>query len=140
MAAADDMSIEKLKKDMDDSIWNNPKIFSTEKPWYYYVHAFTVDEDATILVGKGEVKQIRLICESMDGRIAVSDCETGLGKLEGVSTSDIETIAERLQIRLPAPEVVSPEQMKIVWDAMVKRLVRNAVMEQYVANPSWWNP
>ena len=137
MAAADDMSIEKLKKDMDDSIWNNPKIFSTEKPWYYYVHAFTVDDNATISVGEGQVN-VRSICESVDGRIAISDCETGLGKLEG----DIQIIADQLKTRLPLPEVgVSRDQMQTVWDAMVKRLLaRNNGMEQYVANPSWWNP
>ena len=132
---ADDLAMGAVQRGLDKRIWNNPKIFSTEKPWYYYVHAFTVDENATISVGEGQVN-VRWICESVDGRIAISDCETGLGKLEG----DIQIIADQLKTRLPLPEVgVSRDQMQTVWDAMVKRLLaRDNGMEH--ANPSWWNP
>ena len=132
---ADDLAMGAVQRGLDKRIWNNPKIFSTEKPWYYYVHAFTVDENATISVGEGQVN-VRWICESVDGRIAISDCETGLGKLEG----DIQIIADQLKTRLPLPEVgVSQDQMQTVWDAMVKRLLaRDNGMEH--ANPSWWNP
>ena len=76
MAAADDMSIEKLKKDMDDSIWNNPKIFSTEKPWYYYVNAFRVKDSVT----KNQLEKIKSICV-VNEQITILNCEPGLRKL-----------------------------------------------------------
>ena len=129
---ADDMSIEKLKIDMDDSIWNNPKIFSTEKPWYYYVNAFKVSDS------DGDSAEIKTICE-VNGQITILNCETGLGKLGKVKRQ--EMTAKLVRKLIPdAPGGVEIQDIQTAWNAMVQRL---SLLENYVAepnHPSWWNP
>ena len=134
----DDLSVEALKEEMDRRIWKNQNFFSTEKPWYYYVTLFTVDEDATISVGRNKVK-ITSICGSGNGKITISDCETCLGKLEGADikkTAVAEELQKSLKIVSEMVEVVPIEQIKSVWKQMVGRLE----MEHYAEpnHPSWW--
>ena len=134
----DDLSVESLKEDMDDKIWNNEKIFSIEKPWYYYVKAFKVKADANA--------QIKLICGSANGLISISECEMGLLKVNKALKNDIKKIADDLKsnVTLVSGADVSAAQMESVWDVMVGRLLSAAAdnTEDYVGaepnHPSWW--
>ena len=136
MSSADDLSIQTLKDEMDNSIWKNPKIFSAEKPWYYYVNAFQVKDSVT------ELEKIKSICE-VNEQITILNCETGLRKLVQVGAYTGEQIRELAadlvnQLNLVPSLGVSSADMETAWNAMVQRLENYGITENY--DPSWWNP
>ena len=128
----DDLAMEDVKRGLDDRIWNNPKIFSAEKPWYYYVNAFKVSDS------DGDSAEIKTICE-VNGQITILNCETGLGKLGKLKRQEmVKKLVQKLI--LDAPGDVTRKDIENAWNAMVQRL---SLLENYVAepnHPSWWNP
>ena len=129
---ADDLAMGAVQRELDEKIWNNPKIFSAEKPWYYYVNAFKVSDS------DGDSAEIKTICE-VNGQITILNCETGLGKLEKVKRQEMTAKLGRKLIP-DAPGGVEIQDIQTAWNAMVQRL---SLLENYVAepnHPSWWNP
>ena len=128
----DDLAMENVKRGLDKRIWNNPKIFSAEKPWYYYVNAFKVSDS------DGDSAEIKTICE-VNGQITILNCETGLGKLGKLKRQEmVKKLVQKLI--LDAPGDVTRKDIENAWNAMVQRL---SLLENYVAepnHPSWWNP
>ena len=128
---ADDLAMGAVQRGLDKRIWNNPKIFSTEKPWYYYVNAFKVSDS------DGDSAEIKTICE-VNGQITILNCETGLGKLDKVKRQ--EMTAKLVEKLIPDAPGVEIQDIQTAWNAMVQRL---SLLENYVAepnHPSWWNP
>ena len=142
--------VKELKLWMDSKIWNNPKIFSVEKPWYYYVNAFILADNTPV--------------ESLNGNtqlLSISDCEMHLGNWKTtMAKNEFQQVADNLKKTL----TVSPELTELVkeldwnglewtWEAMVSRIIKkrydvdvdvdvdNFLIEKFndaQPDPSWW--